>query len=599
MDIQKVIDGLDALYAERQSEKVEDYLSSNLEQALQEKDVGSAITIINELIGFYRDASQYDKAEAYCEKLLPFMERAGLKDTIHYGTSCLNIANAYRASGKLETSLQYYRMVSDIYEKVLDKKDFRYAGLYNNLSLLYQEMEQFDKACEMLNRALLIVREYPEAVVELAVTYTNLAASCVKAGNIAMAKKNVAKGLAIFRNGLTEDYHYSAALSVSGDVHFAAKEYEQAVQCYEQAMAALRKHVGLTHAYFRIVSNLQVSYAALQKPEALKGMTLAREYYAQYGKAVFRKWQEEWNAQNGHERVELSELSFAKVGEGSECFGVDDILSMDHDFGPGFCIFVTKEQYSRFGKELEKVYDALPEDYCGFSKPEKIPSAPRNGVIVLEHFFGRILSLNEKELQFLIRFQTLPEDTWLRMEDWRLKTVTNGEIFDGRDSLFGRIYVSLQKGYPEGVRRRKIAQKLGEICQEGQYNYQRLMQRQDIYGASLILHSFEEHVMELLYLVNGVYAPHRKWMVTEADKLEKGEKILNGVKSLMLKIPDTASYHTREQIDWIGTTNKEDEVLMVINEIAAEIVKLLKEEGYTKSSALYLEQQIPYILQLA
>lgn len=599
MDIQKVIDGLDALYADRESEKVEDYLSSNLEQALTERDVGSAITIINELIGFYRDASQYDKAEAYCEKLLPFMERAGLKDTIHYGTSCLNIANAYRASGNLETSLQYYQMVFDIYEKVLEKKDFRYAGLYNNLSLLYQEMGQFDKACEMLNKALLIVREYPEAVVELAVTYTNLAASYVKAGNIDMAKENVAEGLAIFKNGLMEDYHYSAALSVSGDVHFAAGEYQQAVQCYEQAMAALKKHVGLTHAYFRIVSNLQTCYAALQKPEALKGMTLAREYYEQFGRDAFQKWETEWNARDGQEKVDLSEFSFAKAGEGSECFGVDDILSMDHDFGPGFCIFVTREQYDRFGKELEEVYDALPEYYRGFSKPGKISSAPRNGVIVLEDFFGRILSLNERELEFLMRFQTLPEDTWLRMEDWRLKTVTNGEIFDGRDSLFGRIYVSLQNGYPEGVRRRKMAQKLGEICQEGQYNYQRLMQRQDIYGASLMVHSFEEHVMELLYLVNGVYAPHKKWMPKEADKLGKGEKIWAFVKSLMLKIPDAASYRTREQIDWIGTTNKEDQVLTVINEIAAEIVKLLKEEGYTESGALYLEEQIPYVLQLA
>lgn len=201
MDIQKVIEGLDALYADRKSEKVEDYLSANLEQALAERDVGSAITIINELIGFYRDASQYDKAQAYCEKLLPFMERAGLKDTIHYGTSCLNIANAYRASGNLETSLQYYQMVFDIYEKVLEKKDFRYAGLYNNLSLLYQEMGRFDKACEMLNKALRIVREYPEAVVELAVTYTNLAASYVKAGNIDMAREMWLRGLRFLRMG--------------------------------------------------------------------------------------------------------------------------------------------------------------------------------------------------------------------------------------------------------------------------------------------------------------------------------------------------------------------------------------------------------------
>ena len=67
MDIEAVIHGLDALFANRQSEQVEDYLSKYLEQALKEGDVGSAITIINELIGYYRDTSQYDKADAYCQ----------------------------------------------------------------------------------------------------------------------------------------------------------------------------------------------------------------------------------------------------------------------------------------------------------------------------------------------------------------------------------------------------------------------------------------------------------------------------------------------------------------------------------------------------
>ncbi len=61
MDIEAVIHGLDALFANRQSEQVEDYLSKYLEQALKVGDVGSAITIINELIGYYRDTSQYDK----------------------------------------------------------------------------------------------------------------------------------------------------------------------------------------------------------------------------------------------------------------------------------------------------------------------------------------------------------------------------------------------------------------------------------------------------------------------------------------------------------------------------------------------------------
>ena len=474
MDIEKVIEGLDRLFADRESEKVEDYLSVHLEQALTEGDAGSAITIINELIGFYRDTSQYDKAEAYCGKLLPFMERAGLKDTIHYGTSCLNIANAYRASGKLEDSYRYYQKVFEIYEKVLDQGDFRYASLYNNLALLHQENKEFGKACEALEKALSIVRLFPEAVVELGVTYTNLASSYMNAGQLEQAKDASDKGLAVFQNGLEEDYHYSAALCVAGDIYFAHGEYKKAVSCYEKGMLALKRHVGLTHAYFRIVSNLQTSFEKMGRSDNLKGLVISKDYYETYGKKAFSKI------------GDLSGVAFAKVLEGSECFGLDDLLSKDHDFGPGFCVFVTKEQYAVSGKQLEEIYASLPVVFRGFEKPDIIKDAPRNGVIVIEDFFGRILSLDEKETDYLVKRNILPEKTWLRLSDWQLRTVTNGEIFDEEDSVFGDIYRNLKKGYPESVKRRKMAQLLGQMSQSGQYNYQRMMRRQDVYGAAFI-----------------------------------------------------------------------------------------------------------------
>lgn len=593
MNTQEIINGLDRLYAENKSEQVEDYLSGNLEQALQEKDVGTAITIINELIGYYRDSSQYDKAEIYCEKLLPFMERAGLQDTIHYGTSCLNIANAYRAAGKLEESLNHYQMVFDIYAKVLEPGDYRFAGLYNNLSLLYQEMGEFDKACESLQQALAIIKKIPEALVEQAVTYTNLAASYVKAGRLTKAQEAAKEGLAIFQNGMTEDFHYSASLAVMGDICFAKKEYEQAVSCFEQAMTALKQHVGLTHAYFRLASNLQTTFDAMGKPDALRGMTISREYYDNFGKPAFGKWEKEWKTSDSEET-----FCYAKVGEGSECFGFDDIISKDHDFGPGFCVFVSKSQYEKYGVELEAIYNGLPENYKGFSRPKKFAGAPRNGIIVVEDFMKRILSLEERELVFLIQNRTLPEETWIRLEDWRLCTVTNGAIFDGEDSLFGSIYAGLKGGYPEVIRRKKIAQKVGEICQEGQYNYPRLMQRQDECGAMVMLHSFEEHTVELLYLLNCVYAPHKKWLMKGAESLSKGQKVLEDIKSLMRQIPDEKCYQNRELVDWIGTTNKDDYIYTVIQQIASEIVELLWEEGLTKSHSIYLEDHIPYLLEL-
>ncbi|MCM1497771.1 MAG: DUF4037 domain-containing protein [Clostridium sp.] len=596
MNIEEIMKGLDLLFDNRQGDRIEEYLSTYLEQALKEGDVGSAITIINELIGFYRDTSQYEKAEAYCEKLLPFMERAGLKDTVHYGTSCLNIANAYRASGRLEDSLFYYRRVFDIYDKNLKKNDFLYASLNNNLSLLYQEMGEFDKACEALVRALEIVKQYPDSVVELAVTYTNLAASYVKAGRLAKAKENAELGLAVFRDGLTEDFHYSAALSVAGDIRYAGEEYPEAAECYEQAMIALKKHVGLTHGYFRIVSNLQICYEAMGKADALNGLTLSRDYYEQFGKEAFGSADAQWNQHYGRDTQELNGICFAKLGEGSECFGFDDLLSKDHDFGPGFGILVTRRQYEQYGKELEEIYSKLPENFRGFSRPEPIAGAPRSGVIVVEDFLGRVLALSGSELNFLLEKRTLPEEVWLRIEDWRLKTVTNGEIFDGSNSVYENVYSVLKKGYPTTVWRRRIAQKLGEICQSGQYNYQRLMVRQDLYGAILMLHDFERAVVEFLFLINSVYAPHEKWIMTEAETLSKGQNILKEVKELMKQSPEMSSYLQRDMVDWIGTVNREDVIVEMIDRIGAEIVALLKVEGLTESNEAYLEMQIPYLL---
>lgn len=596
MDIQKVIEGLDKLFADRQSEKVEDYLSVNLEQALNEGDAGSAITIINELIGFYRDTSQYDKAEAYCEKLLPFMEKAGLHGTVHYGTSCLNIANVYRAAGKLEDSLKHYHMVFDIYEQVLDKKDFRYASLNNNLSLLYQEMGDYEKACEALEQALLIVKETTGAEIELAVTYTNLAASYNRAGRLEQARDAVAKGLAIFEDGRTGDYHYSAALSVAGDVHYADGEYRKAADCYEQAMLALRQHVGLTHAYFRIVSNLQTTYEALGESEALKGLSIARDYYEKFGKTVFDELKEEMQTGNLKAASDI-DFTIAKVGEGSECFGFDDILSGDHDFGPGFGVFVTRKQYGHLGNRLEQAYDSLPATFRGFSKPEPLKNMPRNGIIILEDFYKRILNLSDEEFGYLLEHHTLSEDTWLKAEEWQLKTVTNGELFEGEQAVFGSIYTNLKRGYPESVWKRRLAQKLGEICQEGQYNYKRLMQRGDVHGAALILHSFEEHVLELLFLLNRVYAPHKKWMFHEAETLPLGGEILEQVKKLMVMSPALSTYEKRDCIDWIGITNKEDKVQTTIDRIAELIVQQLLEMKLTECKDIYLEEHIPYILR--
>ena len=62
----------------------------------------------------------------------------------------------------------------------------------------------------------------------------------------------------------------------------------------------------------------------------MKGLALSRAYYEEYGAPMLKK-----------EFPELSGLICCGLaGDGSECFGFDDEVSRDHDFEPGFCLFL-------------------------------------------------------------------------------------------------------------------------------------------------------------------------------------------------------------------------------------------------------------------
>ena len=71
----------------------------------------------------------------------------------------------------------------------------------------------------------------------------------------------------------------------------------------------------------------------------MKGMELSRLYYEEVCKPAIEK-----------EAGELTErTAVGLVGEGSECYGYDDEISRDHDFGPSCCFWLTKEDYRIYG----------------------------------------------------------------------------------------------------------------------------------------------------------------------------------------------------------------------------------------------------------
>ncbi len=84
----------------------------------------------------------------------------------------------------------------------------------------------------------------------------------------------------------------------------------------------------------------------------MKGLELSEKYYNAFGKEMIEK---NFPSLKGRVAVGL-------VGQGSECLGFDDNISKDHDYGPSFCLWLTREDYQVYGKALAEESRKLPKD---------------------------------------------------------------------------------------------------------------------------------------------------------------------------------------------------------------------------------------------
>ncbi len=643
MTTNEFIRHLDELFAQGQYDKVEPFMLSALEEAKEREDYGLYLSVGNEMIGYYRSVSQFQKAYRISEDMLLLMEELQMDQSAEFATVLLNTATAYSFDGQFETALQFYRRTEQIYHLLVRPEDYLFAGLYNNMSSLLEKMGRNEEALELLMKALRILQNYPDRQMEAATNFTNLGLLYLKTGDYESGKKCVAQAVSMFEALDTPASHYSAALSALGEICYHEKDYEQAVSWYEKTLTEIERHYGLNLAYAVVCENLANVCREADKPdqaeqylgkakevrdrlaeenrenpaeggestegaegagktdlagnieetektedsgknaatsdEHLRALERCRLYYEKYGKPMLAQYPE----LQGHYAAGL-------VGEGSECFGYDDGISTDHDYFPRFFIWLDDEAYEKYGETLQAAYEKLPKQWsCCFreTNEKKEPgtvmtpeAAQRCGVCRTKDFYHR-----------LVGREVPPENLydWIALQETRLATATNGEVFEDCGGGFTAQREAYLSYFPEDVRRKKLASRLRKMAQMGQYQYARCMQRGESVAAHMALSEFIQNTGSCCFLLARAYMPYFKWMHRKMRELPVFTVVADKLEKLTLLSSQQDKWDREKPEKYRFTLNTADENVVLIEEIAALVEEELRRQGLAKEQDAYLE----------
>lgn len=310
----------------------------------------------------------------------------------------------------------------------------------------------------------------------------------------------------------------------------------------------------------------------------VKGLEISKAYYEEFGAPMIKEQFPELEPK----------IAVGLIGSGSECFGFDDRISTDHDFDPGFLMFISDEVDEDTKFKLERAYAKLPREYKGYTREIMSPvGGNRRGV---------------KRISDFLREKTGRDDGNLSVSDWfsipeeSLAELTNGEIWRDDSKIISGIRLRLST-FPEDIKLKKIAGELLMMAQSGQYNYERCVAHNEFGAAKLAIYEFVKASMHVAFLLNEVYMPFYKWRFRALRDLSwpKSFKIKSELNYIS-GIEDDSFVEVRfeEKLEALLSITDEkiinDKVKSDIELIARTFIERLKNDGLSERNEIYLER---------
>lgn len=517
----------DKLLKENKINDARNLLEDSLEHAIKNNNTTLIIQILNEAIGFYRDLSEFDTSVKYANALLNLIKKMKL-DYKDEATCLINIANAFRAGGLLEASAEIFKEAKSLFDLNINDSNLL-AALYNNWALLYEEKNEIKEAISLLKQALLLVNDE----IKIASTHVNLGMCYLKLNELALAECEIEISKTIFEKN-KNDFHYSGFLALKAKYYNLIKEDRKAINYYEEALANLLKTVGQNTYYYELKDELFKLYDKHNIARHIKGLELSESFFNENKALLFKKIPS--NA--------IEYITIGLFGFGSECYGVDDEISEDHDFDQGFIILVEDSVPLTDFLKIKQAYDCLPKLYKRFC----LLNQTKHGVHYMKEYLN-YLGVNDIK----------------NISDESKALLLNGKLFyQGFASTFSNLRYDIRKNsnYDFLI---DLSLKALEINKYIPYNLKRSLDRGDLYTFKSLKNNLVNHLIEFYYIYHKMYLPHDK---------------------LRLKLMDNNSIIKK----WIYYILDHDDISKLYEEISAKIIETLHNFNVIKRiNTLYIE----------
>ena len=201
-------------------------------------------------------------------------------------------------------------------------------------------------------------------------------------------------------------------------------------------------------------------------------------------------------------------------------------LSRDHDFEPGFCLWLPEEELVDRRQEflLERAYAKLPREFMGIERARLQPvGGARHGVFRTAEYFERLVGSPNGAPD---------RNAWLTLPEQALAEATNGAIFFDEFGEVTRIREQLAT-FPEDVRCKRLAGQLLLMAQAGPYNYTRCLARGETGAAQLAAIAFAEAAAAAAFLLARRYRPYYKWRFRALRELPRLSELAEPLEALI------------------------------------------------------------------